>query len=90
MTTHEYFRFLFKKNYGVYGSLLLVILLSIRAQNWLTFMMFFSFWIFLMTIYMLLVCFVHKIKDKKVLSILVCISLIAIASGILSFYFLLH
>lgn len=90
MSTRECFRFLFKKNYGVYGSLLLVILLSIKSQNWLTFMMFLSLWFFLMTIYMLLVCFVHEIKDKKVLSILVCMSLLAIASGVLSFYLLLH
>lgn len=81
MNTKETFRFLFRKNYGVYTSLLLPILFAIKAQSLGMFFLFFNFWLLLMTMYMLLVCFVNQIKDKKVITILSGIAALAVINA---------
>lgn len=88
MNTREHFHFLLTKNYGVYTSILIPILFSIRGQSWLGFTMLLSFWVCLMMIYMLLLSFVHGIRDKKVILILIIVSLVALISGGFNLYFL--
>lgn len=90
MSTREQFRVLLTKNYGVYGSILISILFSIFGQSWLGLAMIFSFWTCLMAIYTLVLCFVHQIKDKKIILILSLVAIAAFCSGLLNLYYLFY